>query len=137
MMDLNLFAGVATATSKLVTSVGDAIDKNVTSDEERLTLKNQLETIFSDLEKTLQEQTTIRQQADMTSDSWLSKNIRPMVLIAIVAIYTLFAVLDGLGVVVFRETFANGIIEIGMTVFSFYFGGRTIEKASFSFRKKG
>jgi uncharacterized membrane protein (DUF106 family) len=70
---------------------------------------------------------TKRQQADMASDSWLSKNIRPMTLIAILAGYFTFA-----GMSAFGHDTNSKYVELlgqwGMLIMSFYFGGRTLEK---------
>lgn len=70
---------------------------------------------------------TKRQQADMASDSWLSKNIRPMTLIAILTGYFIFAGLSAAGIQV-NEAYVKLLGEWGMLIMSFYFGGRTLEK---------
>jgi len=70
---------------------------------------------------------TKRQEADMMSDSWLSKNIRPMTLIAILAGYFVFAMMSA-----FQMDTNTKYVELlgqwGMLIMSFYFGGRTLEK---------
>jgi len=68
-----------------------------------------------------------RWQADMASDSWLSKNIRPMTLIYILSAYVLFALLDGYGYKI-SESYVNLLGQWGMLVMTAYFGGRTVEK---------
>ena len=70
---------------------------------------------------------TNRVQADMASDSWLSKNIRPMTLIAILTGYFIFAGLSAAGIQV-NEAYVKLLGEWGMLIMSFYFGGRTLEK---------
>lgn len=70
---------------------------------------------------------TKRMQADMASDSWLSKNIRPMTLIYILTAYLALAVLDALGLEI-SDNFISLLGQWGMLVMSFYFGGRTLEK---------
>ena len=70
---------------------------------------------------------TKRQQADMTSDSWLSKNIRPMTLIFILAAYFLFAMMSAYGYDA-NEAYVTLLGPWGMLIMSFYFGGRTLEK---------
>jgi len=70
---------------------------------------------------------TKRQQADMASDSWLSKNIRPMTLIAILSGYFTFALMSAFG----HDTntkYVELLGQWGMLIMSFYFGGRTLEK---------
>lgn len=73
------------------------------------------------------QEVTKRQQADMASDSWLSKNIRPMTLIAILAGYFVFAMMSA-----FQMDTNSKYVELlgqwGMLIMSFYFGGRTLEK---------
>ena len=81
----------------------------------------------TDLYKTEQNNLTDRQQADMSSDSWLSKNIRPMTLVAIFLGYFTFGIMDANGVRA-NETYVQLLGQWGMLVMSFYFGGRTLEK---------
>jgi hypothetical protein len=68
-----------------------------------------------------------RWQADMTSDSWLSKNIRPGTLIYILTAYLLFAGLSAAGIEV-NEAYVALLGQWGMLVMTAYFGGRTVEK---------
>lgn len=81
----------------------------------------------TDLYKTEQNNLTERQQADMSSDSWLSKNIRPMTLVAIFTGYFTFGIMDANGIQA-NETYVQLLGQWGMLVMSFYFGGRTLEK---------
>jgi hypothetical protein len=74
-----------------------------------------------------QEELTKRLEADMTSDSWLSKNIRPMTLVAIFTGYFTFAMMSAFGHNA-NEAYVTLLGQWGMLVMSFYFGGRTIEK---------
>lgn len=84
--------------------------------------------ITVDAEKTASEEVTKRWQADMTSDSWLSKNIRPLVLIFILSIYTIFASLSAFDINV-NEGYVELLGQWGMLIMSAYFVGRTVEKA--------
>lgn len=68
-----------------------------------------------------------RWKADMTSDSWLSKNIRPMTLVYILTAYLLFAALSAAGIQV-QESYVQLLGQWGMLVMTAYFGGRTVEK---------
>ena len=68
-----------------------------------------------------------RWEADMNSDSWLSKNIRPGTLIYILTAYLIFAGLSAAGIQV-QETYVNLLGQWGMLVMTAYFGGRTVEK---------
>jgi uncharacterized membrane protein (DUF106 family) len=70
---------------------------------------------------------TKRMQADMASDSWLSKNIRPMTLIYILTAYLALALFDAFGLDI-SDSFVSLLGQWGMLVMSFYFGGRTLEK---------
>jgi uncharacterized membrane protein (DUF106 family) len=70
---------------------------------------------------------TKRQQADMASDSWLSKNIRPMTLIAILAGYFIFAMMSAFNMET-NSKYVELLGQWGMLIMSFYFGGRTLEK---------
>lgn len=81
----------------------------------------------TELFKTEQNNLTARQQADMASDSWLSKNIRPMTLVAIFTGYFTFGIMDANGIKA-NETYVQLLGQWGMLVMSFYFGGRTLEK---------
>jgi hypothetical protein len=73
------------------------------------------------------QEVTKRSQADMASDSWLSKNIRPMTLIFILLAYTMFALMSAYGYDA-NQNFVTLLGNWGMLVMSFYFGGRTLEK---------
>ena len=70
---------------------------------------------------------TKRQEADMASDSWLSKNIRPMTLIAILAGYFIFAMMSAFNMET-NSKYVELLGQWGMLIMSFYFGGRTLEK---------
>jgi hypothetical protein len=68
-----------------------------------------------------------RWKADMSSDSWMSKNVRPMTLVYILTAYLLFALLDGYGYKI-SETYITLLGQWGLIVMTAYFGGRTVEK---------
>ena len=68
-----------------------------------------------------------RHTADMMSDSWLSKNIRPLTLVFILVVYTVFAMMSAAGQAV-TESYVTLLGQWGMLIMSFYFGGRTLEK---------
>ena len=70
---------------------------------------------------------TKRTQADMASDSWLSKNIRPMTLVYILSAYLALAIMDGTGFHI-AESYVTLLGQWGMLVMGAYFGGRTLEK---------
>jgi uncharacterized membrane protein (DUF106 family) len=74
-----------------------------------------------------QQELTKRQQADMASDSWLSKNIRPLTLIFILVFYVVFAMMSAGGIDT-NQKYVELLGQWGMLIMSFYFGGRTLEK---------
>jgi len=74
-----------------------------------------------------QQELTKRQQADMASDSWMSKNIRPASLIYILVTYTVFAMMSAWDIEV-NNNYVELLGQWAMLVMSFYFGGRTLEK---------
>lgn len=77
--------------------------------------------------KAEQENTTARWTADMSSDSWLSKNIRPLALIAIFIAFFLFTMMSAFGYNA-QESYVNLLGQWGQIIFLAYFGGRTVEK---------
>lgn len=126
--------------SEVVTSVGDTIDKLVTSDEEKLTLKNELQTIMNDFEEkqlthieSMEQQVTDRHKVDMQSDSWLSKNVRPLTLIfltvttVLLAYFTIFADLTTQQTTAL-DSWLPLFQTLLVTAYSFMYGGRVIEK---------
>lgn len=124
----------------VVEKAGEAIDRVVTSDEERLKLKNELVAIEKDAELALlkqkdetevklEEEITKRHQADMTSEEPAAKKVRPYSLVYLLLIVTLLAFTDGnIGNFTVDEIYVNLFQALLLTVFSFYFGGRTLEK---------
>ena len=74
-----------------------------------------------------QQELTKRQQADMASDSWLSKNIRPGTLVFILIVYSTFAMMSAWDIEV-NNNYVELLGQWGMLIMSFYFGGRTLEK---------
>jgi cation transport ATPase len=126
----------------VVKEVGSAIDSLVTSDEERLQLKNALMKIEVEASNKKDEinlqydkEVSERHKADMNSDSWLSKNIRPMTLIFILVMYSLLSISSGFDFQV-TESYVELLGQWGMLIMSFYFGGRTVEKAIKHFKGK-
>lgn len=81
----------------------------------------------TELYKSEQEALTKRHSSDMTSDSWLSKNIRPMTLIAILLGYFVFALMSAFGMDA-NKAYVELLGQWGMLIMSFYFGGRSLEK---------
>jgi hypothetical protein len=74
-----------------------------------------------------QQELTKRHEADMASDSWLSKNIRPGTLVFILIVYSTFAMMSAWDIEV-NNNYVELLGQWGMLIMSFYFGGRTLEK---------
>jgi len=113
----------------LIGKADSIIDEVVTSKEEKMTLKNAMQKMLLDSEATVQENVTERWKSDMNSDSWLSKNVRPLVLMFLVVCTMILVFIDA-GVIDFKveERWIN-LLEITLlTVIGAYFGGRSIEK---------
>ena len=121
-----LFSGGA---SKLVESVGGVLDSVITTDEEKLEAKRKLKEVILSHEAELQKNVTDRWQADMNSDSWLSKNVRPLVLIFLVVSTVLMIFIDA-GTIQFtvEEKWTDLLQLVLITVIGAYFGGRSLEK---------
>jgi len=105
------------------------IDEVVTTKEEKEILKNQLERIILETEKTIQDNVTERWKADMASDSWLSKNVRPLTLIFLVVSTVILVFIDA-GFIAFevKDNWVSLLEIILVTVIAAYFGGRSVEK---------
>ena len=82
-------------TGGLVKDIGDVIDKVTTTDEERLAAKQKIQELLEKADNDAQTQVTERWKLDMQSDSFLSKNIRPLVMVFLTAMFTLLAFTDG------------------------------------------
>ena len=87
--------------------------------------KGELAKLQADMNE--QNNLTKRAEADMKSDSWLSKNIRPMTLIFILVTYTVFGMMSAWEIEV-NNNYVELLGQWGMLIMSFYFGGRTLEK---------
>jgi len=102
-------------------------EKEMEHEEFLLSMQVKKAELDIEAEKSASIQVTDRWRADMSSDSWLSKNIRPMTLIFILAIYTIFALMSALSIVV-NEAYVELLGQWGMLIMSAYFVGRTVEK---------
>ena len=116
-------------TGGLVKDVGDVIDKLTTTDEERLAAKHKIQQLLEKADQDAQTQITERWKLDMQSDSFLSKNIRPLVLIYLTVIFTVLAFFDGnIGGFQVDEAYIPIFQSLLITVYGAYFVGRTWEK---------
>lgn len=117
-------------TGGLIKDVGKVIDNLTTTDEERLAAKLKIEELLEQADKDAQDQVTARWESDMNSDSFLSKNIRPMVLIYLTFIFTILSFFDGnIGGFQVDEAYIPIFQSLLITVYGAYFVGRTWEKS--------
>lgn len=116
-------------TGGLLKDIGKVIDNLHTSDEERLEAKQKLQELLEQADKEAQDQVTSRWKYDMQSDSFLSKNIRPLVLVFLTVMFTLLAFTDGnIGGFKVQEQYVPIFQSLLITVYGAYFVGRTWEK---------
>ncbi len=116
-------------TGGLIKEVGNVIDSLTTTKEEKLEIKKQLQVILEKAEANAQAEVTARWKSDMSSDSFLSKNIRPMVLIYLTFIFSLLAFADGnIGEFRIAEAYIPIFQTLLVTVYGAYFVGRSWEK---------
>ena len=121
-----LFSGGA---ADLVEGVGGVLDNLTTSKEEKLEAKRKMKQLISDYETKMEQNITDRWTSDMNSDSWLSKNVRPLVLIFLVVCTVLMIFIDA-GTIAFtvEEKSTDHLQFVLITVIGAYFGGRSFEK---------
>ena len=124
-------------TGGVIKEVGNVIDKLTTTEEERLEAKRQLQIIFEEADNNAQQQVTDRWNADMNSDSWLAKNIRPLVLVFLTFIFSLLAFTDGnIGEFKIAKEYIPIFQTLLVTVYGAYFVGRTWEKGKSMIKSK-
>jgi len=117
-------------TGGLIKEVGSVIDSLTTTKEEKLEIKKQLQVILEKAEANAQVEVTARWKSDMSSDSFLSKNIRPMVLIYLTFIFSILAFADGnIGHFKIAAEYIPIFQTLLVTVYGAYFVGRSWEKS--------
>jgi len=116
-------------TGGLVKDIGDVIDKVTTTDEERLQAKQNIQELLEKADNDAQTQVTERWKLDMQSDSFLSKNIRPIVMVFLTSMFTVLAFTDGnIGQFTIQKEYIPIFQTLLITVYGAYFVGRTWEK---------
>ena len=122
----NLLSGGA---ADLVKNVGGVIDNLHTSKEEKLAAELKIKQLISNYETEMEKNITSRWEADLKSDSWLSKNVRPMVLIFLIVCTMLLIFIDA-GALEFevKSSWVDLLQLVLITVIGAYFGGRSLEK---------
>jgi hypothetical protein len=119
----------STGAGELVKNVGGVIDNLTTSKEEKMEAERKIKDLVMGYEAEMQKQVTERWKMDMQSDSWLSKNIRPLVLIFLVVSTVMLVFIDA-GVISFevKASWVDLLQLVLITVIGAYFGGRSLEK---------
>jgi hypothetical protein len=115
--------------SKLVESVGGVLDDLTTSKEEKLEAKRKMKELIANYEIEMEKNVSARWEADMKSDSWLSKNVRPVVLIFLIVCTMILIFIDA-GALSFnvKDSYVDLLQLVLITVIGAYFGGRSLEK---------
>ena len=121
-----LFSGGA---AELVKGVGGVIDNLHTSGEEKLEAERKIKELIANYEVEMEKNITSRWEADLKSDSWLSKNVRPLVLIFLIICTMLLIFIDA-GTIKFevKSSWVDLLQLVLITVIGAYFGGRSFEK---------
>ena len=121
-----IFSGGA---KDLVEGEGGVIDNLHTSKEEKLDAERKVKELISNYEVEMEKQITDRWKSDMNSDSWLSKNVRPMTLVFLV-ISTMLMIFIDAGMISFNveDKWTDLLQLVLITVIGAYFGGRSLEK---------
>ena len=121
-----LFSGGA---ADLVKGVGGVIDNLHTSKEEKLEAERKIKELIANYEVEMEKNITSRWEADLKSDSWLSKNVRPMTLIFLIVCTMLLIFIDA-GALNFevKSSWVDLLQLVLITVIGAYFGGRSFEK---------
>ena len=121
-----LFSGGA---AELVKGVGGVIDNLHTSAEEKLEAERKIKELIANYQVEMEKNITSRWEADLKSDSWLSKNVRPMVLIFLIVCTMLLIFIDA-GAIKFdvKDSYIDLLQLVLITVIGAYFGGRSLEK---------
>jgi len=121
-----IFSGGA---ADLVKGIGGVVDNLHTSKEEKLEAERKIKELIANYEIEMEKNITSRWEADLKSDSWLSKNVRPMVLIFLIVCTMLLIFIDA-GAIKFnvKDSYIDLLQLVLITVIGAYFGGRSLEK---------
>ena len=121
-----IFSGGA---KDLVEGVGGVLDNLTTSKEEKLEAKRKMKELMANYQMEMEKQVTDRWNADMKSDSWLSKNVRPMTLIFVLVCTMLLIFIDAGAISFVVEEKWTDLLQLTLiTIIGAYFGGRSVEK---------
>jgi len=119
----------STGATELIKGVGGIIDDLTTTEEEKLTAEEKIKDMILGYEGEMQRQVSERWKSDMNSDSWLSKNVRPVTLIFLIICTMLLIFIDA-GFLNFdvKDSYVDLLQLVLITVIGAYFGGRSLEK---------
>ena len=120
---------LSTGATALIKSVGGVLDNLTTTKEEKLTAEEKIKDMILGYEGEMQRQVSERWKSDMNSDSWLSKNVRPMTLVFLIICTMLLIFIDA-GFLNFnvKDSYVDLLQLVLITVIGAYFGGRSLEK---------
>ena len=115
--------------TELVKGLGGALDNLTTSKEEKLEAKRKIKELVANYEIEMEKNITSRWEADLKSDSWLSKNVRPLTLVFLIVCTMLLIFIDA-GAISFnvKDSYVDLLQLVLITVIGAYFGGRSLEK---------
>ena len=115
--------------TELVKGVGGVLDNLITSKDEKMAAKLKIKELVASYEIEMEKNITSRWEADLKSDSWLSKNVRPLVLVFLIVSTVLLIFIDA-GVISFvvEAKWTDLLQLVLITVIGAYFGGRSLEK---------
>jgi len=121
-----MFSGGA---ADLVKGIGGVVDDLHTSKEEKLEAERKIKELIANYEVEMEKNITSRWEADLKSDSWLSKNVRPLVLVFLIVCTMLLIFIDA-GALKFnvKDSYVDLLQLVLITVIGAYFGGRSLEK---------
>ena len=119
----------STGATELIKGVGGIIDDLTTTEEEKLTAEEKIKDMILGYEGEMQRQVSERWKSDMNSDSWLSKNVRPVTLIFLIICTMLLIFIDA-GFLNFdvKDSYVDLLQLVLITLIGAYFGGRSLEK---------
>ena len=115
--------------TELVKGVGGVLDNLTTSKEEKLAAEQKIKELVANYEVEMEKNITSRWEADLKSDSWLSKNVRPLTLVFLIVCTMLLIFIDA-GAISFdvKDSYVDLLQLVLITVIGAYFGGRSLEK---------
>jgi len=115
--------------TELVEGVGGVLDNLITSKDEKLEAKRKIKELVANYEVEMEKNITSRWEADLKSDSWLSKNVRPLTLVFLIVCTMLLIFIDA-GAINFnvKDSYVDLLQLVLITVIGAYFGGRSLEK---------